>query len=300
MLKRIHIYLKEMYPVIPRLFLGFLLLFEVYFLVVLIADVKDIRVGIQEIVGAFTIFAFLMSLRIADEFKDYETDLKLFPERPYPSGRVRKTDLIVLLVSVSAVAAALNVLFMNNPVFFAILVGYAVLMSVWFFSRHRIQKSLLLALVTHNPVQLVLNLYIISFACIKYGLPIFTFDNVVIAFTLYFPGLIWEVSRKIRAPEDETEYVTYSKIFGYKKATRFVMLVMFFDMITSSILVFKLYPWAVITVILSYGWLVYMCRRFMDDPARFQLVKKVELYEYVTESTVILIEVLFLFERFVL
>jgi 4-hydroxybenzoate polyprenyltransferase len=241
-----------------------------------------------------------MSLRIADEFKDYETDLKLFPERPYPSGRVRKTDLIVLLVFVSAVAAALNVLFMNNPVFFAILVGYAVLMSVWFFSRHRIQKSLLLALVTHNPVQLVLNLYIISFACIKYGLPIFTFDNVVIAFTLYFPGLIWEVSRKIRAPEDETEYVTYSKIFGYKKATRFVLLVMFFDMITSSILVFKLYPWAVITVILSYGWLVYMCRRFMDDPARFQLVKKVELYEYITESTVILIEVLFLFERFVL
>ena len=34
MIKRINIYLKEMYPVLPRLLLGFILFFEIYFLVI--------------------------------------------------------------------------------------------------------------------------------------------------------------------------------------------------------------------------------------------------------------------------
>jgi 4-hydroxybenzoate polyprenyltransferase len=93
---------------------------------------------------------------------------------------------------------------MNNRVYFAVLALYGLAMSLWFFSRHKIQKSLLLALITHNPIQLVMNLYVISFACIKYGLPILSVNNLLILFTLYFPGLIWELSRKTWAPKDET------------------------------------------------------------------------------------------------
>ena len=299
MIKRNNNYLKEMYPIVPRLFLGFLLFFEVYFLVILISNVAQIKVGIEEIVGAVTIFTFLMSLRIADEFKDCETDLKFFPDRPYPSGRVLKKDLVVLLVFVCVVTITLNVIFMNNLIFFAILMGYGLLMSLWFFNKSKIQKNLLLALVTHNPVQLIIILYIISFACIKYNLPIFTISNLIIAFTLYLPGLIWEVSRKIRAPKDETEYETYSKIFGVKKATHFVMLVMLLDAITRSILVYELFPWAVITVIVSYAWLVWKCTDFIKDPTKFQLIKKFELYEYSTESTVIVLEAIFLIGRYI-
>ena len=44
---------------------------------------------------------------------------------------------------------------------------------------------------------------------------------------------IWEVSRKIRAPKDETEYVTYSKLFGYRKATNFVLIVTLIDIATN-------------------------------------------------------------------
>ena len=66
------------------------------------------EIGIQEFVGAFTVFAFLLWLRIADDLKDYQTDLTLFPERPLPSGRVKKKDIMVICVIVQAITLALR------------------------------------------------------------------------------------------------------------------------------------------------------------------------------------------------
>lgn len=294
MLKRMNIYFKEMFPLLPRLFLGFLLFFEIYFLIILTNSKSTFSIGLPEIAGSITIFLFFMFLRIADDLKDKETDSRLFPERAFPSGRVKEKDLIFTLVIILVLLVALNLIFMNNLQYFALLMGYGALMSVWFFKKAKIQSSLPLALVTHNPVQLIINLYIITFACIKYDIPIFSFNNLVVLFTLYWPGLVWEISRKIRAPKDETEYTTYSKLFGYKKATRFVLLVMFLDMLTSSLLVYKLLPYAVVTVIVSYCWLCKKCYDFMKRPEQFKLVKKVELYEYVTEGTMVIIEFIFI------
>lgn len=274
--------------------------FELYFLVILTNDVKSIHINYQEIIGAVTIFTFLMALRIADEFKDREVDLRLFPERPYPSGKVKTKDLAVLLTFICVVTIMLNLIFMNNRIYFIILCVYGLSMSLWFFSKHKIQKSLPLALLTHNPIQIVLNLYLISFACMKYDLRIFTFNNMIILLTLYFPGLIWEISRKTRAPKDETEYVTYSKLFGYQKATKFIMIVMALDMVTSSILVYKLYPIAVLTVIGSYIWFLFQGRGFIKNPERYKLVDKVITYEYITELTVLVIEIIYIVNRWIL
>ncbi len=297
MLKRLNIYLKEMYPVIPRLALGFIVFFEIYFLVILTARVDSIAIGYQEVIGSITIFTFLMALRIADEFKDRETDLKLFPNRPYPSGRVKTKDLVILLSFISVVTIVLNLVFMNNRIYFAVLVLYGLAMSLWFFSRSKIQKSLLLALITHNPIQLIMNLYVISYACIKYNLPILSVNNLLILCTLYFPGLIWEVSRKTWAPKDETEYMTYSKLFGHRKVTIFIILVLAIDMVTSSILMYELVPIAVLSVVLSYVWFIYQGRKFIRDPNRFKLVDKVVIYEYVTESTMVLVELFYIWNR---
>lgn len=288
MIKRLQIYFREMYPLIPRLFLGFLLFFEVYFLVILTYGITRWQVGIQEVIGSVTVFFFLMSLRIADDFKDEEADKLLFPHRPLPSGRVTKKDLQILLSIMLMFMIPLNLLLMGNQIFFIVLVLYGLLMSFWFFQKHRIQKNLILALITHNPVQIILNIYIISFACAKYQIPLVSFNNAAIAVTLYFPGLIWEVGRKIRAPEEETEYTTYSKLFGLKKATRFILAVMLVDLFSTSFLVWQLYWWAPITVLACYLWLVYQSERFIRRPSRFQLITKIEQYEYVAEVSVVL------------
>ena len=199
-LKRLRIYFKEMYPIIPRLILGYIVFFEIQFIVLLNHGVKSFDVGIQEVIAGFTIFCFLCWLRIADDFKDYELDCRLFKERPLPSGRVTKKDLKIFVSILIAFTIIINAIFMNNFLFCVILYTYGSLMAVWFFQKHKIAKSLPLALVTHNPVQMIMNIYILSFTIIKYDIPVFDLTNILAIFTLYFPALIWEVTRKIRAP----------------------------------------------------------------------------------------------------
>ena len=91
MLKRLNCYFNEMYPVLPRLLLGYLISMEIYFIVLLNQGVTDFTFGVQELVLGFTVFSFLGWLRIADDFKDYEHDCRLFPHRPlplYPAGKI--------------------------------------------------------------------------------------------------------------------------------------------------------------------------------------------------------------------
>ena len=294
MLKRIHIYMKERYPLIPRLILGLIVFLEIHFIILLNEGVTKFDIGIQEFVGAFTVFAFLLWLRIADDLKDFETDKKLFPDRPLARGSVYKKDVIIVCTLVQVIAAVLNILFMNNLLFFCILYFYGYLMSQWFFQKAKIQPSLPLALVTHNPVQMFVNLYIISFTVIKYHLPAVTLTTVMTLWTLYFPALIWEVSRKIKAPRDENDYTTYSKLFGYKKATRFVMILTIVDIITNIILVYRLNKISIVVLVLLVSWMTLKFIQFMKDPERFVLVSKVEIYTYLQESTMLLTVVIFL------
>lgn len=288
MLKRLNIYFKEMYPVIPRLLLGFVVFFEIYFIILLNYGITDFQISVQEFIGGYTIFAFLMWLRIADDFKDYETDKVLFAARPLPSGRVTKKDLIIACSVTQGIALILNLIFMNNFLFFIILYAYGFLMSKWFFQRSKIQPSLPLALVTHNPVQMILNVYTISFTCIKYGLNPISLTTFLVLFTLYFPALIWEVSRKIRAPKDENDYTTYSKLFGHKKSTIFVLILTLTDIVTNIILVWNLNKITVALLVLIVSWMTWKFVQFIKNPERFVLVKKVELYTYVQESLMLL------------
>lgn len=288
MLKRLNIYFKEMYPIVPRLILGFIVFLEIHFIILLNNDVTEFRITVSEFVGGFTVFSFLLWLRIADDFKDYELDCRLFSHRPLPSGRVRKRDLGIFVGFLIAVTIILNIIFMNNIPFFAFLYIYGTLMSLWFFSRKKIQKSLPLALVTHNPVQMIMNIYIISFTCIKYGLEAFTFTNFLAAWTLYFPALIWEISRKIKAPEDENEYVTYSKLFGYKKATRFVMILTLVDIATNVLLVWNLSKISVAALLLNTAWMTWKFMAYIKDPTKYRIVEKVERYTYIQESIMLI------------
>lgn len=294
MIKRLHIYFKEMYPIIPRLTLGVIVFCEIYFIILLNNGVTKFNIGIQEFIGGYTIFAFLMWLRIADDFKDYETDKKLFKDRPLPSGKVYKKDLIIVCSLVLFLALILNLLFMNNFLFFVILFFYGFLMSKWFFQRSKIQPSLPLALVTHNPVQLFVNLYTISFTVIKYSLKPFTLTTFLVLWTLYFPALIWEISRKIKAPKDENDYTTYSKLFGYKKATRFVLILTIVDIITNILLVWNLNKISILVLVCLVSWMTYKFIDFMKDPTRYKIVSKVELYTYLQEATMLLTVVIFL------
>ncbi len=294
MLKRLNIYFKEMYPIIPRFTLCLIIFFEIYFIVLLNSGVTSFVLTVEELVGGYTVFAFLMWLRIADDFKDYETDKRLFASRPLPSGRVEKKDLFIICAIVQVIAVVLNVLYMNNIYFFIFLYLYGFLMSQWFFQRSKIQPSLPLALVTHNPVQMIVNIYIISFTCIKYHLAAFTLTNFLALWTLYFPALIWEIARKIKAPQDENDYTTYSKLFGYKKSIGFIFILTWVDILTNVLLVINLNKISVALLLMNTCWISFKFISFIKDPTRYKIVKKVERYTYIQEALMLLTIVIYM------
>lgn len=284
---RIWTYLREMFPVGPRLLVGAILFFEIYFILLLNEGVTEFQLGAGELVGAWSVFAFLLVLRLADDLKDVEVDLRLFSHRPLPSGRVRKTDLWVLLGIVVTVTTALNIAFMNNLPFFAVLFGYGTAMSLWFFAKSKIQPNLFLALITHNPVMMVMNVYVISFGVIKYDLDPFTLTTFLLAWTMYFPGLIWEVARKIRAPRDENAYVTYSKLWGHETAVRFVLALIWLDVATNLALVFAVSRLALIPLALNVLWITWTIRVWIRDPEAFAIAPKVDRYTYTVEGLMV-------------
>ncbi|MBS4012746.1 MAG: UbiA family prenyltransferase [Bacteroidetes bacterium] len=218
MIKRIWIYLKEMYPVIPRIILSILFFYSFYFTLIAPYSNNGFGISTSSIFGALTFFLFALFLRISDEFKDYKTDVKLFPQRPLPSGRILKKDLIVLNVIVLIIMIITNILFVKAHLAFIIMLGYGLLMFKYFFLGKYISKSLLLALITHNPIALIMNFYIISIANAEYGIEIFSIKNLLLVIIFWVPLLAWELSRKVKSPENENEYETYSMIFGYKIA----------------------------------------------------------------------------------
>jgi len=285
--RRVWRYLSVMYPVGERILVGFLVFFEIYFISLLNHGVSQFSVGIQEAIGSFTVFSFLMWLRVADDFKDYEHDCRLFADRPLPAGEVSKRDLIILMAIMIPGTLLLNLAFMPNFWFCLFLYTYGSLMAVWFFQKHKIQPSLPLALFTHNPVQMVLNIYVLSFTVIKYALPAFDWMNFLAVFTLYFPALIWEVSRKIRAPQDETDYTTYSKLFGYEKATTFVEVVTWIDIFTNFALVWNINRFSVLALLALVLWMTWVFEDFKKDPTRYKIVDKVVRYTFLQEFTMI-------------
>ena len=294
MLKRLYLYYHERFPLFLRFLVGIIVFGEIYFIILLNRGITNFNIGIQELIGSYTVFAFLLWLRVADDLKDYETDKRLFPDRPLPSGKTEIKDVVISCIIFELIALILNFLFMPNFIFFIVLYAYGYLMSKWFFQRNKIQPSLPLALVTHNPVQMIINLYIMSFTVIKYHLNFLSLTTIMAIFTLYFPALIWEVSRKIRNPKKENDYTTYSKLFGYKKATRFVLIVTILDIITNFILVWNLSKLSVIVLFILVSWMIYRFIDFIMDPTRYELVEKVERYTYLQESTMLLTVVIYL------
>lgn len=217
MWQRLWLYIREMYPPIPSFLIAVVSFFNLYFMLSLIHG-EHLQVSWPGVGGALTLFLFLLFLRISDELKDLETDRVLFPERLVPSGKVHVSDLKALMALAIVGMLVLNVAVTGVPLAFAVLFGYGVLMFFYFFRRAWIAPSLLLALLTHNPSVLLMNGYVVALFCQERAVAFWQVGHAYLMVLCWLPGLAWELARKIRAPQDENDYVTYSQILGYRRA----------------------------------------------------------------------------------
>jgi hypothetical protein len=218
MVKRIGVYLGEMYPPLPRLVAAGMHFFGIYLLLAAGQGVRPALLGPQALAGWMTFFLFMLFLRVSDELKDVETDQVLFPNRALPSGRVRERDLWVLWGGALTAMVSLNLGPAGAAGAFAVLLGYGLLMFRYFFARRYIAGNLALALITHNPVVPIMNLYAVAVVARMHGLPLVSRFTAFVVVWFWLPGLLWELSRKIRGPQEETEYITYSKLLGPRAA----------------------------------------------------------------------------------
>ena len=88
--------------------------------------------------------------------------------------------------------------------------------------------------------------------------------------------------------------MTYSKLFGYKKATNFVFVLTWVDIITNFILVWNLNKIAVLLLLVNVLWMSVKFIEFKKDPTKYKIVDKVERYTYIQESLMILTIIAFL------
>jgi len=216
-LKRMRIYLAEMYPVPIRLLSSALLYVSFAALLGRIHGVHVQILSLFTIVGIWSVFALGLILRLMDELKDKAIDQKLFSHRPVPAGKVFESDIWFSLVTVIALYVFANIWIAGALWMTFLVLKYSFLMFRYFFIPDTLRKHLLLNVATHNPFVPIMLLYILVLFSVEHDLSLIDLDwnSSLCVITGYWAMFFaWEISRKIRSHEEEDQYVTYSRIFG--------------------------------------------------------------------------------------
>jgi 4-hydroxybenzoate polyprenyltransferase len=214
MAKRLWTYLAEMYPLSSWLgtFLSGLMVYAIIFRL----HGLTLQIDRWVVASCFSLCLFSLLLRVMDEFKDYEDDKKNFPHRPLPSGKVLHKDLKVLGWSCVGLSLLLSSWSLETLALASLVLIYSVLMLKWFFAEKQMRRSLPLAFFSHHPIVIYHFFYLLVGASI-----LGEFDDIplmLLVIPLCLMMTNWEIARKIRKPQDESEYTTYSKIWGPRKA----------------------------------------------------------------------------------
>jgi 4-hydroxybenzoate polyprenyltransferase len=165
--------------------------------------------------GAVVLLCLFFHLRVFDEHKDYAEDCRNHPDRVLQRGLVTLRDLRWL--GAIAIATELVLAALHSPaalVAVLIALGFSVLMLKEFFVGPWLRRHFLLYATSHMLIMPLLALVVFSFATGSWPweAPAWFW---LYAFVGFFVTFNWEVSRKIRAPEDEREGVeSYTKVFG--------------------------------------------------------------------------------------
>jgi 4-hydroxybenzoate polyprenyltransferase len=172
------------------------------------------------LVAFATTLLFFLQLRVADEFKDRETDARYRPYRAVPRGLVSLREL----GTVAAVGAILQLglaLWLQPSLALLLAAVWVYLGLMWkeFFARQYLTAHPITYLWSHMLILPLITLY--ATAC-EWRIAGASMPNGLawLLAASFFNGLVIEIGRKIRAPEAEEHGVeTYSALWGQRAAT---------------------------------------------------------------------------------
>ncbi|WP_374125351.1 UbiA family prenyltransferase [Leptotrichia hongkongensis] len=241
-IKNFKIYLNERFPLGKNSFFVLIFTLSGYIYTSLLYNSKimylftnGVKIGIfqYKIIALFIIiFMFFFQLRITDEFKDYEEDLKYRAYRPVQRGIISLKTLGKIGIATVIIQIMLAHVIDPEIIYFMIFVWiYMFLMAKEFFIKKWLTKRILIYALSHVVIMVFITLVIVE--ATQYIVPKNIFDvfilqrykhNVDFAliplFALnYLNGIVLEIGRKTRkADEEEHGVQTYSKLWGRKKA----------------------------------------------------------------------------------
>jgi 4-hydroxybenzoate polyprenyltransferase len=178
--------------------------------------------GASILVAFVSCFLFFFQLRVSDEFKDFEEDSRWRPYRPVPRGLVALRELGWLALAGAAVQLALALWLSPRLVTPLLLVwGYMALMTKEFWLKRWLHEHPITVLWSHMLIMPFIDLYATTCDWLASGAGRKVI-GVGLAWFLaasFFNGMVVEIGRKIRAPEDEEPGVqTYSALWGRGRA----------------------------------------------------------------------------------
>jgi len=275
---RIGLYVNRMF--LPAVTVPYLLSYALaaHFGLQALAGRAPLQLTLRACAAAVSVFLFGLLLRVYDELKDADSDRALaaagdprYRDRPIVTGEVTEEDLRTFRNLLILALFALN-LPLGFP--FAVpgfLAAFAVvwLSSRWFFWK-AISRHLLLAFATHNPIPLVLLGYVGAIYTQDFGTTGLGSHDVLLLVGLWLPWSAWETSRKIRIPEDETSYQTYSKILGLHVApfAPALCVVASVALLAPELRAAGLGEWPIAGLFGSAALVVLACLRFRFWPSR--------------------------------
>ena len=191
---------------------------------------QSVHYSWRSLLGAVIMLCLFFHLRVFDEHKDYIDDCRYFPQRVLQRGLISLRDLKIL-GGIAIVLEWLLGAWLGWAPLVSILVAqaFSVLMLKEFFCRDWLRRHFLTYAMSHMLIMPLLALVVFSAATGRYlwEAPAWFW---LYAFVGFFVTFNWEVSRKIRAPEQEIEGVeTYTKVFGTYGAAYLVLAIRVVD-----------------------------------------------------------------------
>lgn len=232
------------------------------------------------LLGCLTILCLFLHLRVFDDLKDYTEDCQHYPDRVLQRGIITLRELKILGCLTFAAEIALSLLW-SPAALVAVLIaqGFSLLMFQEFFVRSWLKRHFIVYASTHMLIIPLMGLVIFSFAtrAFPWEAPGWF---LLYCFVGFFVAFNWEISRKIRAPEEEIEGVdSYTKIFGTYGAAHVVLLVRTIDTALVALVGYHLqvsvWFYAALLLLFAFCLVGYFQYRWWTTP---QTARRMEAY----------------------
>lgn len=212
------IYFGTMFP-LPKAALAAVVGFGSFFALMAVYH-GDSRLLYPEVwFAVVTLFLYSILFRLHDELKDRAFDQQFNPQRPLVTGRVKYSDIRLMIIGVFFMLVALNFDRGRATSAFLLLIVFLSLSARWFYFPEQVQKHFGLLTITHQTILPLVYFYVYTVYLDASGnIPDY---RVAIPLFLLFslPNVAWEIARKTRAPSEENDYPSYSSRWGVRRAT---------------------------------------------------------------------------------